>query len=392
MTEFLVKRFVKNPEEIEKMSVRTAYGVLASAVGIFCNVFLFFVKFLIGMMMNSISVIADGFNNLSDAGSSVISFIGVKMASKPADEEHPFGHGRMEYISALIVAFLVMEVGFTFLKDAIGKIREPQEIKFHLISTCILILSVGVKLWLGMFNKKLGTKLDSKVMLATAEDSMGDVLATSATIISILVFKLFGVNIDGFIGLVVSAVVMKAGFEIAKDTIEPLLGEAVPKDVYERITNFVEAYEGVVGTHDLIVHNYGPGRSMASLHAEVPNDVDIEVSHEIIDRIEREAIREIGIYLVIHMDPVEMKNEETVSVRKILEDELARLDKQCSIHDFRMVHGEKQVNLIFDMVVPIQYDKEQRKFLVQKVRKAMQEQDERYQCVIVVESSYIAED
>lgn len=392
MTEFLVKQFVKNPEEVEKMSVRTAYGVLASAVGIFCNVFLFFVKFLIGMMMNSISVIADGFNNLSDAGSSVISFIGVKMASKPADEEHPFGHGRMEYISALIVAFLVMEVGFTFLKDAIGKIREPQEIKFHLISTCILILSVGVKLWLGMFNKKLGTKLDSKVMLATAEDSMGDVLATSATIISILVFKFFGVNIDGFIGLVVSVVVMKAGFEIAKDTIEPLLGEAVPKDVYERITNFVEAYEGVVGTHDLIVHNYGPGRSMASLHAEVPNDVDIEVSHEIIDRIEREAIREIGIYLVIHMDPVEMKNEETVSVRKILEDELARLDKQCSIHDFRMVHGEKQVNLIFDMVVPIQYDKEQRKFLVQKIRKAMQEQDERYQCVIVVESSYIAED
>lgn len=392
MTEFLVKQFVKNPEEVEKMSVRTAYGVLASAVGIFCNVFLFFVKFLIGMMMNSISVIADGFNNLSDAGSSVISFIGVKMASKPADEEHPFGHGRMEYISALIVAFLVMEVGFTFLKDAIGKIREPQEIKFHLISTCILILSVGVKLWLGMFNKKLGTKLDSKVMLATAEDSMGDVLATSATIISILVFKLFGVNIDGFIGLVVSVVVMKAGFEIAKDTIEPLLGEAVPKDVYERITNFVEAYEGVVGTHDLIVHNYGPGRSMASLHAEVPNDVDIEVSHEIIDRIEREAIREIGIYLVIHMDPVEMKNEETVNVRKILEDKLAKLDKQCSIHDFRMVHGEKQVNLIFDMVVPIQYDKEQRKFLVQKIRKAMQEQDERYQCVIVVESSYIAED
>lgn len=392
MTEFLVKQFVKNPEEVEKMSVRTAYGVLASAVGIFCNVFLFFVKFLIGMMMNSISVIADGFNNLSDAGSSVISFIGVKMASKPADEEHPFGHGRMEYISALIVAFLVMEVGFTFLKDAIGKIREPQEIKFHLISTCILILSVGVKLWLGMFNKKLGTKLDSKVMLATAEDSMGDVLATSATIISILVFKFFGVNIDGFIGLVVSVVVMKAGFEIAKDTIEPLLGEAVPKDVYERITNFVEAYEGVVGTHDLIVHNYGPGRSMASLHAEVPNDVDIEVSHEIIDRIEREAIREIGIYLVIHMDPVEMKNEETVNVRKILEDKLAKLDKQCSIHDFRMVHGEKQVNLIFDMVVPIQYDKEQRKFLVQKIRKAMQEQDERYQCVIVVESSYIAED
>lgn len=392
MTEILVKRFVKDHEKIEKMSVRTSYGVLSSIVGIVCNVFLFFVKFAIGTVMNSISVVADGFNNLSDAGSSVISFIGVKMASKPADEEHPFGHGRMEYISALVVAFLVMEVGFTFLKDAIAKIREPQELQFHLVSTCILILSVGVKLWLGMFNKKLGTKIDSKVMLATAEDSMGDVLATSATIVSILVFKIFGVNIDGFIGIGVSLVVMKAGFEIAKDTIEPLLGEAVPSDVYKRITEFVESFDGVVGTHDLIVHNYGPGRSMASVHAEVPNDVDIEISHEIIDRIEREAIHEIGIYLVIHMDPIEMRNEETIKARAILEEELSVLDPQCSLHDFRMVYGEKQINLIFDMVVPIHYDKEQRKHLCKQIRKTMQEKDERYQCVIVVESSYVAEE
>jgi len=392
MTELLVKRFVKNHEEIGKMSVRTSYGILASIVGIVCNVFLFFVKFAIGTIMNSISIVADGFNNLSDAGSSVISFIGVKMASKPADEDHPFGHGRMEYISALIVAFLVMEVGFTFLKDAIAKIREPQELKFHFISTCILILSVGVKLWLGMFNKKLGTRINSKVMLATAEDSMGDVLATSATIISILVFRVLGVNIDGFIGIGVSIVVMKAGFEIAKDTIEPLLGEAVPNDVYKRITEFVESFDGVVGTHDLIVHNYGPGRSMASLHAEVPNDVDIEVSHEIIDRIEREALHEIGIYLVIHMDPVETKNEQIILAKQFLEKEMKGIDPQCSIHDFRMVDGDKQINLIFDMVVPIHYDKEQRKQLCKQIRKVMQEKDERYQCVIVVESSYIAEE
>lgn len=392
MTNFLVKRFVKNYEQVEKMSVRTAYGVLASMVGIFCNVFLFFVKFAIGVIMNSISIIADGFNNLSDAGSSIISFIGVKMASKPADEEHPFGHGRMEYIAALVVSFLVMEVGFSFMKDAISKIREPQELQFHLLSTCILTLSIGVKLWLGMFNKKLGTKINSKVMLATASDSMGDVIATSATIVSILVFKFLGINIDGIIGIGVSFVVMKAGFEIAKDTIEPLLGEAVPKDVYEKITAFVESFEGVVGTHDLIVHNYGPGRSMASLHAEVPNDVDIEVSHEIIDRIEREALREMGIYLVIHMDPVEMKNEETMTAKRALEEALAKLDSQCSIHDFRMVDGEKQINLIFDMVVPIQYDKEQRKLLCQQIRKVMREKDERYQCVIVVESSYVAEE
>lgn len=392
MTAFLVKHFVKDYEEIEKMSVRTAYGVLASIVGIFCNVLLFIVKFIVGSLMNSISIVADGFNNLSDAGSSIISFVGVKMANKPADEEHPFGHGRMEYIAALVVAFLVIEVGLSFLKDGIQKIRDPRELQFHLVPMLILILSVGIKLWLGLFNKKLGKKINSKVMLATSADSMGDVITTTATIASILVFKVFGINIDGFVGIGVSLVVMWAGIGIARDTLEPLLGEAVPKDVYEKITKFVESYEGVCGTHDLIVHNYGPGRSMASLHAEVPNDVDIGLSHEIIDRIEREALKEVGIYLVIHMDPIETKNEETLRARQQVESALAELDTQASIHDFRMVVGENQINLIFDMLVPIQYDKERKKMLCQKIRNRMHEIDERYQCVIVVESGYIAEE
>lgn len=392
MTAFLVKHFVKDYEEIEKMSVRTAYGVLASIVGIFCNVLLFIVKFIVGSLMNSISIVADGFNNLSDAGSSIISFVGVKMANKPADEEHPFGHGRMEYIAALVVAFLVIEVGLSFLKDGIQKIRDPRELQFHLVPMLILILSVGIKLWLGLFNKKLGKKINSKVMLATSADSMGDVITTTATIASILVFKVFGINIDGFVGIGVSLVVMWAGIGIARDTLEPLLGEAVPKDVYEKITKFVESYEGVCGTHDLIVHNYGPGRSMASLHAEVPNDVDIGLSHEIIDRIEREALKEVGIYLVIHMDPIETKNEETLRARQQVESALAELDTQASIHDFRMVVGENQINLIFDMLVPIQYDKERKKLLCQEIRNRMHEIDERYQCVIVVESGYIAEE
>lgn len=392
MTEFLVKHFVKDYKEIEKMSVRTSYGVLASMVGIFCNVLLFAVKFTVGALMHSISVMADGFNNLSDAGSSIISFVGVKMASKPADEEHPFGHGRMEYIAALVVAFLVIEVGLSFFKDGIEKIRDPRELQFHIIPTLILILSVGVKLWLGLFNRKLGTKINSKVMLAAFTDSMGDVITTTATIASILVFKVFAINIDGLVGIGVSLVVMWAGIGIARNTLEPLLGEAVPKDVYEKITKFVESYEGVCGTHDLIVHNYGPGRSMASLHAEVPNDVDIELSHEIIDRIEREALKEIGIYLVIHMDPIETKNEETLRARQQVESTLAELDARASIHDFRMVVGENQINLIFDMLVPIQYDKERKKMLCQELRRRMHEIDERYQCVIVVESSYIAEE
>ena len=289
MTEFLVKHFVKDYEKVEKVSVRTAYGVLASIVGILCNVFLFIVKFVVGIVLHSVSVTADAFNNLSDAGSSVISFVGVKMAGKPADEDHPFGHGRVEYIAALVVAFLVLEVGFTFLKDSLAKIRMPEELNFQLLSVIILLLSIGVKLWLGIFNRKLGRKIDSKVMMAVFTDSMGDVITTGATILSLVFFKVTGINIDGFVGVGVALVVMWAGVGIAKDTLEPLIGEGVDPELYDKIRKFVENYEGIEGTHDLIVHNYGPNRSMASIHAEVPNNVSIEESHEIIDRIERDA-------------------------------------------------------------------------------------------------------
>lgn len=390
MTEFLVRHFVKNYEETEKVSVRTAYGVLASVVGIFCNVFLFAVKWMIGFFLHSIAVMADAFNNLSDAGSSIIGLVGVKMASKPADEDHPFGHGRIEYIAALIVAFLVLQVGFTFFKDSIGKIREPEELKFQLVSIIILILSIGVKLWMGYFNRTLGNKINSKVMLATAADAMGDVITTSATILAILFWKVTGINIDGFVGIGVSLVVMWAGVGIARDTLEPLIGEAVDPEEYERITNFVEGYDEIVGSHDLIVHNYGPGRSMASIHAEVPNDVDIEVSHEIIDRIERDAIKNLGIFLVIHMDPIETKDTYVLQVREQVEQTLDALDPAVSIHDFRMVDGKEQVNLIFDMVVPFEYDKKKQDELRMTLIKLLQIVDHRYQCVITLERSYVA--
>lgn len=390
MTTFLIKHFIKNYEDVEKVSVRTAYGTLASAVGIFCNVLLFVVKAAVGVILNSISVTADAFNNLSDAGSSIVGLVGVKMASKPADEDHPFGHGRIEYITALIVAFLVLEVGFTFFKDSIAKIREPEVIKFQLISVVILILSIGVKLWLGLFNKKLGQKIDSKVMMATAADSIGDVITTSVTILSIVFFKLTGINIDGYVGLVVALVVMWAGVGIAKDTLEPLIGEAATPEDYEKITAFVESYEGIVGSHDLIVHNYGPGRSMASIHAEVPNDVDIEASHEIIDRIERDAMKRLGTFLVIHMDPIETKDEQVLEAKRQTETILAQIDTALSIHDFRMVDGEHQINLIFDMIVPYQYDREKEKEVCKLLRKKLQEIDSRYLCVITVERSYVA--
>ncbi len=392
MTNFIVKHFIKDYEETNKMSVRTSYGLVASIVGIFCNVLLFLVKFSVGMWMHSISVLADSFNNLSDAGSSIISFVGVKMASKPADEEHPFGHGRMEYIAALIVSFLVIEVGFSFLKDSIGKIGKPAELQFHIFSVVLLVLSIGVKIWLGMFNRTLGQKIDSKVMIATATDSMGDALATAVTIASMLIYHFTKINIDAYVGIGVSLVIMWAGIGIARDTLEPLLGEAVPADVYEEITKFVESYHGVLGTHDLIVHNYGPGRSMASVHAEVPNNVDVEISHEIIDQIERDVLRELGVFLVIHMDPIEIDNEQLKQSKRQVVAVLKEMDRALSIHDFRMVDGKNQINLIFDLVVPASYSKEKRKEICKTLRKRMNEIDQRYQCVIQVENSFVAEE
>ena len=234
MTEFLVKHFVKDYKDVEKVSVRTAYGVLASIVGIFCNVFLFAVKFTVGLVLGSVSVTADAFNNLSDAGSSVIGFVGVKMAEKPADADHPFGHGRMEYIAALVVSFLVIEVGFTFLKDSVGRIRNPEEMSFSAVSVCILLLSIAVKLWLGLFNRKLGERIDSKVMKAVFTDAMGDVVTTGATIFSLVFFGATGINIDGFVGAGVALVVMWAGIGIARDTLEPLIGEAIDPEEYEK--------------------------------------------------------------------------------------------------------------------------------------------------------------
>ncbi len=390
MTEFLVRHFVKEYTEIEKVSVRTAYGVLASVVGIFCNVLLFAVKWTIGYLLHSISVMADAFNNLSDAGSSVIGLVGVKMASKPADQDHPFGHGRIEYIAALIVAFLVMEVGFTFLKDAVGKIRNPEELRFQAVSVVILVLSIGVKLWMCFFNRKLGRRIDSKVMLATSADALGDVITTTATIASVLFFRMTGINIDGIVGLGVSLVVMWAGIGIAKDTLEPLIGEAVEPEEYARIKEFVEGYEGVLGSHDLIVHNYGPGRNMASIHAEVPNDVEIEASHEIIDRIERDAFRMLGVFLVIHMDPVETKDVHVMQVHSQVEQIVKALDPAVSIHDFRMINGEEQVNLIFDMEIPYEYDAKRQDELKTTLIKLLQITDPRYECVITAERSYVA--
>ena len=391
MTEFLVKRFVKDYQQTEAVQVRTAYGTLSSMVGIFCNVLLFGAKLLIGLLINSISVMADAFNNLSDAASSIIGFIGVKMAEKPADDDHPFGHGRIEYIAAFIVAFIVIQVGFSLFKTSLNKILNPESMSFKWISIVILSLSVAVKLWLSLFNRTLGKRINSKVMLATAADAMGDVVTTSATMLSIAVYGLFGVNIDGIVGIAVSVVVMIAGVNIAKDTLAPLIGEAIDPQLYEQISNFVESFEGILGTHDLIVHNYGPSKSMASIHAEVPNDVNVERSHEVIDQIEHEAARRFGLLLVIHMDPVETHDGRIREFRDMLGEVLTELDSRLSFHDFRMVDGVEHINLIFDLVVPREYEAVVQDNLKARISAAVRKRDPRCACVITVENSYLAE-
>lgn len=390
MTNLLVKLFVKDNQNIENQNVRTSYGILASIVGVICNVILFAVKISIGIVIDSISVTADAFNNLSDAASAVISFFGVKLANRPADREHPFGHGRYEYIAALAVAFLVLQVGVSCIQSSFEKILHPVGMEFKLVLVVILGISVLVKVWLGIFNRTLGNRISSTVMKATATDAFGDVLITSATIVSIIISEITGLKIDGYMGFAVSVVIMFAGIKIAKETLEPLLGQAVSPEEYEKISKKVESYEGIIGTHDLIVHNYGPTHTMATIHAEVPSDINFEVAHETIDKIEREVCKEMGIFLVIHMDPIEVKNETVQKLKKMVVLVVQELEEKATIHDFRMVNGEKKINLIFDLVVPHSYTEGQEEQLVLEVKEQVSKQDKRCECIITLEHSFVA--
>lgn len=391
MTQFLIKTFVKDYQNTNNKDVRHRYGILGSIVGIVCNLILFIVKILIGMVLKSVSVTADAFNNLSDSGSAIVTLIGFKLSSKPADVNHPFGHGRFEYISGFIVAFIIMLVGIEFLKTSVDKIINPQDLNFNIISIIILLISIIVKLWLSIFNKDLGKRINSTAMEATSMDSLGDVLATSATIISVLVFAITKVNIDGYIGVLVAFIVLYAGFKIAKDTLEPLIGVGIDPKIAQSIHNKVMSYEGILGMHDLIVHNYGPGKSMASLHAEVPSNVDIETSHEIIDKIEREVLQELGVFLVIHMDPVAVNNEKTLAIRTSIENIVKALDNNLTLHDFRIVDGKNQINIIFDLVVPRSYTKNQKQNIEEQIKNLAKVVDSKYNCVICVENDFMME-
>lgn len=352
MTEFLVKHFVKDYEKTEKVSVRTAYGTLASTVGIFCNVLLFLMKITIGIMIHSISVIADAFNNLSDAGSSIISFIGVKIASKPADKEHPFGHGRMEYISGLLVSVAILVMGFELIWSSFGKLRDPEPIESSALVLGILLASILVKVYMFYYNRSLSKKLDSAAMKATSVDSLSDTVATTLVLIATVISKYTGLILDGWFGILVGIFIVYTGGSTLKETIDLLIGQPPKKEFIDEIREIVLGHSLVYGVHDLIVHDYGPGRRMISLHAEVAVDGDIQDIHEQIDHIEHELQEKLNCSATIHMDPIVTDDKEVLEMKAKVEAMVQSLDEAFSMHDFRMVKGPTRTNLIFDVEVP----------------------------------------
>ncbi len=391
MTRILIRLFIKNREEVGQDEVRVAYGTLAGIVGVIVNFLLFCAKLGVGLWAGSISIMADAVNNLSDAGSSVISFVGMRIAGKPADKEHPFGHGRMEYVGALIVSFIILMAGFSLFKESFLKVLSPSGVYVDNRMIYVLLASILIKGWLSLFYKSIGNTISSDVLRATAVDSRNDMVVTGVTILAILTEKWIDRPVDGWFGMAVSVFVILAGLNLLKSTMEPLLGQPVDPAVYEAITRKVESYGGIVGSHDLIVHNYGPTRKMATIHAEVPSDANMEVCHDIIDGIEKDVFREMGIFLVIHMDPVELNNARRNETLELLKTSLEKIDPKVSVHDFRMVAGEHAIKLIFDMVIPYGYSAEKIKSITDTLTREMDQQDQRYELVVTTENSFIGQ-
>ncbi len=353
MTELLVKLFVKDSDNITNSKVRGRYGILSGCAGIVVNVILFLAKFLVGTVTNSIAITADAVNNLSDAGSCAVTVFGFKMSSKPADEDHPFGHGRIEYITAMVVSFIVLFMGFELLTQSIDKIRNPEDVTFNLVGAIIIAVSIFGKLWLALFNRKLGKKINSPAMTAVVADSLSDIAATSVTLIALVLSKFFpSLHIDGWLGIIVAGFVLKAGYGIFKETLNSLIGEPPTKETVEKLEAKILSYENVTGIHDLILHNYGPDKFFGSVHVEMPSDFDVLYSHDIIDNIERDVMAEFGILLSIHYDPIEVNNTRVNELRVIAETAVKRISEDLTIHDFRVVDGPSHTNLIFDVVVP----------------------------------------
>ena len=352
MTDWLVKHFIQNPDDKDDPAVRQRYGLLSGGVGILLNLLLSAGKFLAGLLTGSIAVTADAFNNLSDAGSSVVTLAGFRLAAKQADDDHPFGHGRIEYLTGLLVAAAILLVGVELARTSLEKILQPEAVDFSWLSVGILCASILVKLWMSAFNRRLSRRIGSAAMAATAADSLSDVVATSAVLLGTLAGHFFSLRIDGWVGILVAAFILRAGWEAAKDTLDPLLGQSPDPNLVESIQKAVLAHPQVTGVHDLIIHDYGPGRRMMSLHAEVPMDADVLEVHDVIDNIERELKETFHIEAVIHMDPIATKDPQTNALREKMAALVREIDPAMTIHDFRMTVGPDHQNLIFDVVVP----------------------------------------
>lgn len=350
MTKLLIKLFIKNNDPSDPV-VRKKYGIVSGFVGIICNALLCAAKFLAGIISGSVAITADALNNLSDAGSSVITLFGFYLSGKKPDAKHPFGYGRVEYISGLIISMIIILVGIELIPTSIDKITSKEPVVFSWLSLGILILSVLVKLWMGAYNLKIGKIIDSQTMKAVAFDSISDVISTTVVAISLILSAFISFPIDGYLGILVAAFIIYGGFKSFMDTINPLLGQSPDPEMVYNLENRILSYPAITGVHDVIVHNYGPGRVIASLHAEIPADMDIIKAHEQIDLAEKEIASEFGLLLVIHLDPI-VNNEQTKEIRQLVKKVVKGINPTLSIHDFRMVDGERQINLIFDVVVP----------------------------------------
>lgn len=372
-------------------ALRTACLSAAGTVGIVTNFALFAIKFVIGILAGSMAVMADAFNNLSDAMSSVISLVGAKIAGQPADREHPFGHGRAEYVSALIIAIIIIEVGLSFFRESVDKIRHPQDLAFTWLALWLLVLSVAVKILLSVFNTRLSKKIDAEVLRVTAKDSLFDAITTSVTVVSLLIEHFASVNIDGWAGLAVSVVVIFAGIGIARETLTPIIGQETDPELEKKIIEVIRAQDGVMDTHDLIIHNYGPTNSIASVHIEVLNSLSLEEAHDIADRAERAVNEKLGIMLVAHIDPVDPYDEKTQELKRQFRRIIEILDPRLQFHDFRAVYQADKTRIFFDLVIPYDYTKEKENTTVSQIEALAAEFIPDCVCQITLDRGFLEE-
>lgn len=390
MISLLARLFIKNHQDTKNPNVRQTYGILCGALGIGLNLLLFAGKFAAGFFSHSIAVTADAFNNLSDAGSSIITLIGFRMAGQKPDPDHPFGHGRIEYISGLLVAVIILLMGFELIQGSAAKILRPEDLTFSPAVLIILAVSILVKCYMYLYNCRLGKRLDSAAMLATAADSLSDALATTLVLAATLTAHFTGLHIDGWCGVLVGLFICWTGFNAAKDTISPLLGQAPDKEFVRQVNEIVMFHQNVLGIHDLIVHNYGPGRILISLHAEVPADGDILTLHDMIDRIEHQLRDALDCHAVIHMDPVCVNDQETNRLKSLVLGYLEEISPRLTMHDFRIVAGPTHTNLIFDVAAPYDFPLQDSE-LIQAINQRIQQEHPGFCAVIEVDKQYTSE-